>query len=76
MHVHYRRFHCISFTIALVYLYRRQIDVVSPDDIILTDITDDEQRQLTFIMHIQVDNGRAVLSASTLLESVKVHVDV
>ena len=60
----------------LYYLYRRQIDVVSPDDIILTDITDNEQRQLTFIMHVQVDNGRAVLSASTLQESVEVHVDV
>ena len=52
--------------------YRRQVDSVGPDDIILTDITDNEQGQLTFTMHIQVNNGTGVLSASTLQESIEV----
>ena len=45
---------------------------MGPDDIILTDITDNEQGQLTFTMHIQVNNGTGVLSASTLQESIEV----
>ena len=69
---------CPSFTLLYVCIplckinYRRQVDAVDADDIILTDITDNEQGQLTFTMHIQVNNGTGVLSASTLQESIEV----
>lgn len=45
---------------------------MDPDDVILTDITDNEQGQLTFTMHIQVNIGTGVLSAVVVQETIEV----
>ena len=52
-------------------IFRRQAVRVSADDIILTDIANDHQGQLTFNMIVQVNNGMTVLMASDVQGAVE-----
>lgn len=47
--------------------------MVTADDVILTNITDNEQGSVTFNMYVQSNNGAGVIDGSSLLNAVEVH---
>ncbi len=51
-------------------MYRRQAGTVTADDIILTDIRDNEQGMVMFTMHVQLEAG--LLMATDLQQAIEV----
>ncbi len=51
-------------------MYRRQAGTVTADDIILTDIRDNEQGMVMFIMYVQLEAG--LLMATDLQQAIEV----